>query len=130
MSTTVVKLYYSPQMDKLYKKAGKIQKKKDKKKKEEVIEEDRHIYRAFVTCNKAIDKEILVEQYRMSTFFLGFLFQSGWKRMLGKRIVVKEAPEPSNILWENQDCPGMERFVRKTVDCLDSRYINTPCQKL
>ena len=76
---------------------------------------ERPIFRAFVTCKLVMDKDLIVESYRMSRTSLGFLFQSKQNRFEGKRIRVDKAPEPSNILWENQDCPTRERFIRKSI---------------
>ncbi|CAD7976920.1 unnamed protein product, partial [Amoebophrya sp. A25] len=75
---------------------------------------ERPIYRAYVVCNKAQDKELLLDAYRMSQLSLGYLFQSKRLRFRGlKRIRLAPAPEPSNILWENQDCPAIERACRR-----------------
>lgn len=69
-----------------HKKVQKIVKKKTKRKKkfQDIAEDDKLIYRAFVSCNKSEDKEILLDEYRMSNFKLGYLFQSKTKRWNGR----------------------------------------------
>ena len=75
----------------------------------DVQEEEKQIFRAFLSCRRAEDCEILLEEYRFSTFVIGRFLQGRKKRFQGKRITVSRAPDPSNILWENQDCRTKER---------------------
>jgi len=104
-------------LEKLQKQAEKLdaKKKKRKSKHDGILEHDREIFRAYVSFEKSQDQKLILDSYRMSSFFFGWLFQSKNLRFHGKRIQVARAPEPSNIMWENQDCPAGERFRRRCV---------------
>ena len=89
-------------LEKVKKEVEKLVEKKKKAKREDLAEEDKEVFRAFVSCHRAEDCDLLIDEYRMCRFTLGYAFQAYTKRFQGKRIVVTRAPEPSNLLWENQ----------------------------
>ncbi|CAD7933952.1 unnamed protein product, partial [Amoebophrya sp. A25] len=91
-------------LKKLEAQAKKLHQYDEADEKQHIEEEDRKIFRAYVSCQRESDKDVFEDAYRLSGTLLGYLFQSSRHRFEGKRISVQAAPEPSNILWENQDC--------------------------
>uniref|UniRef100_A0A7S0BBH4 DZANK-type domain-containing protein n=1 Tax=Pyrodinium bahamense TaxID=73915 RepID=A0A7S0BBH4_9DINO len=61
------------------------------------------VMRAYVTLNTPGHKEALLYDYRFSNSGLFRCCQSKVRCFHGKPIRVMVAPEPSNLLWENQD---------------------------
>ena len=102
------------QLEKLKKQAENIVRDKQQEEAKQP-EEEKEIFRVFVSCDRAEDADMIVEEYRGSVFTLGYAFLRREKRFAGKRIVVSRAPEPSNLLWENQDCPRFEGKVRRGI---------------
>ncbi|CAD7969309.1 unnamed protein product [Amoebophrya sp. A120] len=100
------------------KQAEKLDKRNQKRKDTfgDILEHEREIFRAYVSFHLSHDKALIEDLYRMSPYTFGYLFQPKKLRFQGvKRICVTKAPEPSNILWENQDCPAMTRFIRRSI---------------
>lgn len=114
------------QLDKLSRKITKLDKHLDKKLKP--IEAS-PVVRAFAIMSCMQDKERLLVDYRFSQFFLlRSLFQClarsdclnrccpMRKRFFkGRNIRVRPAPEPTNIIWENQDIPVAMQYTRRAV---------------
>ena len=79
---------------------------------------------AFVTFNDEKGQQDCLEAY--SRTFLGSLFRSRSKLQTTKKfrrrynLIVKQSPEPSNILWENLQHKGMEIHVRTLIAFLVS----------
>ena len=79
---------------------------------------------AFVTFNDEKGQQDCLEAYSRS--FLGSLFRSGPKQQLTKKfrrrynLIVKQSPEPSNILWENLQHKGIEIYIRALIAFLIS----------
>ena len=62
-------------------------------------------------------------KYKMAQFSLMRCCQSRGKRFFGRALRIMEAPEPSNILWENQDIGRKEYSVRRLITGLVSAVI-------
>ncbi|CAD7965733.1 unnamed protein product [Amoebophrya sp. A25] len=74
----------------------------------------RHVMRAFVTFELAYDKELAEDLYQKSRGHLWrLLFQSKEKNFYSHKLRIMPAPEPTNILWENQDLRFREFLLKK-----------------
>jgi hypothetical protein len=110
-------------------KVAKLKKKKAKV--EEVLqkkgiakEEDTlPVCRGFVVVGSPFDKSLLLNAYRFGRFSLLRCNQSKRLRFEGRGLKVSEAPEPSNILWPNQDIPKCEIRSRKVFTLVVSLLI-------
>ncbi len=97
------------QKEKLQKKIDKIMTQREKemekqKLDKEIVDYDRDVLSAFVTCHTAFDKELLEEAYRLGKYKVTRPFQSKKLRFFGRHALqVEEAVEPTNINWENMD---------------------------
>jgi len=72
------------------------------------------VLRAYIILNSPADTARLLTTYRFAHFRLGRLCQSAALRFEGKAIRISTAPEPSNILWANQDVPWGKRLSLRT----------------
>jgi len=110
-------------------KVAQLQKKKAKaeqllQKKGIVENEDAlPVCRAFVVVGSPFDKSLLLNAYRFGRFTVLRCNQSKRLRFEGRGLKVSEAPEPSNILWPNQDIPSCEIRSRKVFTLLVSLLI-------
>jgi len=109
------------------KKLDKITKQLDKNLKS--TEEKLHVVRAFAIVNTQEDAQNLIMDYRFSTYSLIRLIQQclgdigTFERCCPQRqrffhdkaIRIQQPPEPTNIIWENQDVPFKYRLLRKVV---------------
>lgn len=71
------------------------------------------VLRAFVTLNRTDDVRALLHHYRFSEYFLLRCFQSERMRFEGSVLRLRRAPEPTNIIWQNQDVPARTRLCRE-----------------
>jgi hypothetical protein len=78
-------------------------------------ENELKVLRAYVLLNSADDRGRLLNEYRFANYALGRMCQSQKLRFNGKAIRMKLAPEPTNILWVNQDVPWQKRLFAKSV---------------
>jgi len=76
-------------------------------------DEELPVLRAYVILNRVADAESLLYDYRLANFKLFRCCQAAPKRFKGNAIRVRPAPQPSNILWENQDTPWWSRLLRQ-----------------
>lgn len=74
---------------------------------------DRNVKRAYVMLNSCETKEILLNAYRMGEFSITRFFQAKNLRFDDCKLKVYEAPEPGNIMWENQDRNEFSTTLRK-----------------
>jgi len=77
-------------------------------------EEELPVLRAFVILNRVEDVDALMYDYRLAQFSLFRCCQSRRKRFHGHAIKVSNAPQPSEVLWQNQDVPWWSRLLRQT----------------
>lgn len=78
-------------------------------------EEELPVVRAHVTFSTTREARAALHHYRFATFWLFRFFQSRTLRFQHCKIRVRRAPEPSNIIWENQDVSWAERKLRKGI---------------
>jgi len=92
-------------------------------------EEELHVVRAFAIVNTQQDAQNLIMDYRFSTYSLIRLIQQclgsigtfecccpqRQRFFHGRAIRIQQPPEPTNIIWENQDVPFKWRMLRKGV---------------
>jgi hypothetical protein len=83
------------------------------------------VCRAFVVVGSPFDKSLLLNAYRFGCFTVLRCNQSKRLRFEGRGLKVSEAPEPSNILWPNQDIPSCEIRSRKVFTLFVSVLIMT-----
>lgn len=76
-------------------------------------EEELPVLRAFVILNRVADVDSLLYDYRLAKFSLFRCCQSRRKRFCGHGIRVIGAPQPTEVLWENQDVPWWSRLLRQ-----------------
>ncbi|CAK9058692.1 Pentatricopeptide repeat-containing protein At1g63080 [Durusdinium trenchii] len=103
------------------KKVAKLQEKKaklDQKIEMQMPEEsDLPVLRAFVILNRVEDVHSLLYDYRLARFGLFrccFPCLSRKRCFHGHAIRVREAPAPTDLLWENADTPWISRLLRQT----------------
>mmetsp|Transcript_14766 Transcript_14766/g.33578 ORF Transcript_14766/g.33578 Transcript_14766/m.33578 type:complete len:938 (+) Transcript_14766:72-2885(+) len=77
-------------------------------------EKELPVLRAFAILNSPLDVDNLLHAYRFSRTPFRCCLPSEL-RFEGKAMRVQSSPEPSDIIWANQDTPKCRRFVRKTV---------------
>lgn len=58
------------------------------------------------------------EDYKHSDWWCCRCCQARPLRLQGKRLKVKKAPEPSNIVWENLDTPAWSQTCRRLLTAL------------
>merc|ERR1719198_832165 len=63
--------------------------------------------------NSPVDTTNILHDYRFGTYSMLRCCQRRERRFEGRAIRVRRAPEPSNILWENQDLAYKWRLMRK-----------------
>jgi len=90
----------------------KIQKLSERLKRHLQAEEELPVTRAFVILNTPQDANYLLQDYRFAEYSLLRCCQYRNRRFHGHAIRVRQAPEPSNIVWANQDVPWFWRQVR------------------
>mmetsp|Transcript_25411 Transcript_25411/g.46121 ORF Transcript_25411/g.46121 Transcript_25411/m.46121 type:complete len:1023 (+) Transcript_25411:81-3149(+) len=78
-------------------------------------DEELPVVRAFCILNCKADVALLLNDYRFADFSLFRLCQFSDRRFQGRKIRVRSAPEPTDILWENQDCSYGSRLMRKSL---------------
>eukprot|EP00913_Durusdinium_trenchii_P009800 g9203.t1 len=119
------------------KKVAKLQEKKaklDQKIEMQMPEEsDLPVLRAFVILNRVEDVHSLLYDYRLARFGLFrccFPCLSRKRCFHGHAIRVREAPAPTDLLWENADTPWISRLLRPPnghpPKCNRSGYIGHP----
>eukprot|EP00931_Biecheleriopsis_adriatica_P083814 TRINITY_DN5750_c0_g2_i1.p1 TRINITY_DN5750_c0_g2~~TRINITY_DN5750_c0_g2_i1.p1 ORF type:complete len:925 (+),score=156.21 TRINITY_DN5750_c0_g2_i1:39-2813(+) len=79
------------------------------------LDEDLPVFRAYAILNTSADVDSLLHDYRFAEFGLFRLCQFHSRRFEGWGIRVRRAPEPTTLIWENQDCPSCRRLLRKGV---------------
>ncbi|TYZ57587.1 hypothetical protein PybrP1_013208 [[Pythium] brassicae (nom. inval.)] len=72
---------------------------------------------AFVVFNNVESRRRCLQDYRLSTARLAHRFQPALLRFRDGQfpLVVRPAPEPSDILWENLEVTGRGRFYRRSL---------------
>jgi len=70
------------------------------------------ILRAFVTLNTSQDVKRLLAMYRLADFRILRKCQSDELKFKDSVLRLRRAPEPSNIIWQNQDAPDCLRYRR------------------
>jgi len=80
--------------------------------------EERSVKRAFVMLNKCENKELLEDAYRFGQFHLTRMCQGKKLQFAGHKLRVTEAPEPLNLMWENQDRNEVVTFLRRCFSIL------------
>mmetsp|Transcript_59663 Transcript_59663/g.141967 ORF Transcript_59663/g.141967 Transcript_59663/m.141967 type:complete len:934 (+) Transcript_59663:112-2913(+) len=70
------------------------------------------VLRAFVILNTPQDAQALLQRFRFSRTIFRCCGRSKFE---GKAIRIQAAPEPSDILWANQDTPKCRRFGRRVI---------------
>mmetsp|Transcript_61827 Transcript_61827/g.143878 ORF Transcript_61827/g.143878 Transcript_61827/m.143878 type:complete len:913 (+) Transcript_61827:40-2778(+) len=86
-------------------------------------ETDLDVLRAYVTVNCTEDVSGLLSRYRLAQFWILSSMQSESMRFEGEVISLQRAPEPSNILWDNQDVPWKLRVKRGVIVALICIFI-------
>lgn len=79
----------------------------------EIIEKERAVCRAFVTFKSIEVKEKVEWEYRFSQYVMLRCCQGEKLRFEGRRIKVQQAPEPSDLYWENLDFNRKQQYCRK-----------------
>lgn len=74
--------------------------------------------RAYVMLKDCETKDIMLDYYRFANFSLFRMCQKEYMRFQGKPLVVVQAPEPSNIMWENQDRNETKVMIQKGITIL------------
>eukprot|EP00397_Hematodinium_sp_SG-2012_P007512 GEMP01007558.1.p1 GENE.GEMP01007558.1~~GEMP01007558.1.p1 ORF type:complete len:891 (+),score=214.45 GEMP01007558.1:172-2844(+) len=69
--------------------------------------------RAYVMLDSCENKEVLLNYYRFANVSVFRYFQKPHMRFEGCALKIVEAPEPGNIMWENQDRNEWAVFLRK-----------------
>jgi hypothetical protein len=70
------------------------------------------VVRAFVMFDKESYKEAILNEYRFAEYSLFRLCEKEHQRFEGAKIHVTQAPEPSDLYWENLDTPKWNRRCR------------------
>ncbi|DAZ99530.1 TPA: hypothetical protein N0F65_005402 [Lagenidium giganteum] len=71
---------------------------------------------AFVVFNNLESRRRCLQDYRKSTRWLARVFQPKALQFRGRHaLIVRAAPEPSNILWENLEVTDVSRRLRRLV---------------
>lgn len=73
----------------------------------------------YVIFNKEAYKDNIVAQYERNSSVIMRMLDcfSSRLRFEGSRLVIKQAPEPSNLNWENLDTPPLQLTARRTCTC-------------
>jgi len=75
--------------------------------------EDKDVLGAFVTFTYIKFKDFVSQEYRFSRLFaLGPFLQGADQRFEGRALTIDAAPLPSDIFWENFDCPTTMRRLK------------------
>jgi hypothetical protein len=106
---------YKDDAKKLAKMQAKVEKMSTKLAKHMRPELELPVLRAYCVLDCTQDVHALLVHYRFSTFALLRCCQRRENRFQGRAIRVTAAPEPTNIIPENQDVPAWERNVRRAV---------------
>lgn len=101
------------QKEKLEKKATKLMDKLKNSTGDKAL--GREVIRAYVVLNTSFDADNLLFDYRFSQWTILRCLQKDERRFEGNAIRVTRAPEPTDILWENQDVPFKKRLLRRVV---------------
>eukprot|EP00931_Biecheleriopsis_adriatica_P083813 TRINITY_DN5750_c0_g1_i1.p1 TRINITY_DN5750_c0_g1~~TRINITY_DN5750_c0_g1_i1.p1 ORF type:complete len:950 (+),score=173.43 TRINITY_DN5750_c0_g1_i1:52-2901(+) len=78
-------------------------------------EEDLPVLRAFAILNAPSDVVGLLHDYRFADYRLFRACQFNARRFEGSSIRVRRAPEPTDLIWENQDCPWCSKMLRRAL---------------
>lgn len=73
------------------------------------------VLRAFLIINTPDDASRILTMYRFSKYNLLRCCQSRKLCFHGSGLRVRRAPEPTNIIWENQDVPWQKRYALQGV---------------
>eukprot|EP00397_Hematodinium_sp_SG-2012_P004434 GEMP01004446.1.p1 GENE.GEMP01004446.1~~GEMP01004446.1.p1 ORF type:complete len:860 (+),score=85.48 GEMP01004446.1:197-2776(+) len=79
--------------------------------------------RAYVMLNSRENKDVLLDYYRFANTIFLRSFQMPHMRFNGCALKIVEAPEPSDIMWENQDRDQRKVFIRRCMAVLLSIVI-------
>jgi len=74
--------------------------------------------RAYVMFNSCESQELLLNFYRFGNFSLFRKFQRAYMRFEGRALQITRAPEPNDIMWENQDRKELRVFIQKLLTLL------------
>lgn len=81
--------------------------------------DDHDVLGAFVTFTHANVKDFIEQEYRFSRLWpLGRFLEGQGLHFQGRGIRVQRAPNPSEILWTNVDCPDLKRMVKTLIVAL------------
>ena len=89
-------------------------------------ETDSTVVKAFVVFKTIHFKELAEQEYSFANCRLSRCCQTERLRFQGHKIQVKQAPEPSELYWENLDFPG-KRFIRREVVMLITMILLILC---
>eukprot|EP00931_Biecheleriopsis_adriatica_P101809 TRINITY_DN76888_c0_g1_i1.p1 TRINITY_DN76888_c0_g1~~TRINITY_DN76888_c0_g1_i1.p1 ORF type:complete len:1029 (-),score=182.71 TRINITY_DN76888_c0_g1_i1:101-3187(-) len=78
-------------------------------------EETLPVIRAYVILKEKLDVQNLVYDYRFASYTLFRCCQFSARRFEGHSISLEVGPQPTDILWENQDISRCSRILRKLV---------------
>jgi len=93
----------------------------------EVANEDRDVCTAFVTFKNEKYKRAVMYEYRFALSGLFRCCQSEHLRFQGSKIMVVNAPEPSDLAWENIDYDSWKHLARRVVTTLLTLLIAIVC---
>lgn len=77
--------------------------------------EELPVVRAYVILHVPADRERLITHYRFSRYFFTRCCMRRENRFHDTALRVSRAPEPTNIIWENQDVSSKKRAVLRAV---------------
>eukprot|EP00930_Biecheleria_cincta_P072492 TRINITY_DN5987_c0_g2_i3.p1 TRINITY_DN5987_c0_g2~~TRINITY_DN5987_c0_g2_i3.p1 ORF type:complete len:1063 (+),score=153.55 TRINITY_DN5987_c0_g2_i3:43-3189(+) len=78
-------------------------------------EETLPVLRAFVILSNTSDVANLLYDYRFAEYTLFRCCQSSSRRFQGSGIRVRQAPQPTDLIWENQDTKWEWRLARRAL---------------
>lgn len=78
-------------------------------------EEELPIVRAFAILGMCEDVTNLLYDYRFAQYSIFRLLQWQDRRFQGHKIRISRAPQPSDLIWENQDVHWFSRLVRRLI---------------
>ncbi|CAD7963011.1 unnamed protein product [Amoebophrya sp. A120] len=115
-------------IEKLRKKLKKMNAKQKESGAHKIHPNTRYVMRAYVTFQLSYDKELCEYLYAKSmNHFWRLVLQANEKRFYTRPLRVLPAPEPTNILWENQDLMLKEYLLKKMAVFLLTIFILGAC---
>lgn len=70
---------------------------------------------AFAILNSTSAVQSLLFDYRFSNYYVLRNFQSSSRQFRGNQIRIRRAPEPTDLIWENQSYSWCRRFCRRMI---------------